>query len=115
MVAREWMLPEMPPYIAAGVSDTPRRPAPPAVRREVTSVGSHRLRVRYCSGCQNGDHDLDCDSWRTDFLSLVRKHCACEDCDCAFERVFIEDLSFDRRHHQPVRGRKRQIGGRRAA
>jgi hypothetical protein len=69
-------------------------------------MGSHQLQVR-CGDCLAGDHDLDRDSWRTDFMRLVRRYCACADCDCTFAKVLIEEPRFDQRHHQPATGRKR--------
>ena len=78
---------------------------------------SHHLKVRCCGECLAGDHDLDSDSWRTNFLRLVRKHCACKECDCTFRKVLVEEPCFDQRHSQPVVGRKRRTagGGRHAA
>ena len=78
-------------------------------------MGSHHLRVRCCGDCMSGDHDLDRDSWRTDFLRLVRKHCACADCDCTFAKVLIEEPRFDQRHYRPVPARKRRTEARHAA
>lgn len=73
-------------------------------------MGSHHLRVRCCGDCLTGDHDLDSDSWRTDFLRLARQHCACVDCDCDFRKVLVKEPCFDQRHYQPVVGRKRRTG-----
>jgi len=78
-------------------------------------MGAHQRRGRCCGDCLAGDHDLDRESWRTDFLRLVRECCACADCDCTFAKVLIEEPRFDQRHYQPATGRKRRIGARRAA
>ena len=79
-------------------------------------MGSHHLRVRYCGDCLAGNHDLDTESWRTDFLCLVRQRCACVDYDCTFQKVLIEEPCFDQRHYQRVVGRKRRnTGGRHVA
>jgi hypothetical protein len=73
-------------------------------------MGSPDLRVGSCGDCLSGNHDLDNNSWRTDFLRLVRQQCACEDCDCTFRKVLVEEPRFDQRHYQPVTGRKRRAG-----
>jgi len=78
-------------------------------------VGSHHRRVRYCDDCLSGEHDLDRDSWRTNALRLVRMHCACDECDCTFSKVLIEEPMTDQRHVQTIIGRKRRPGGRHAA
>ncbi len=78
-------------------------------------MDSLNRRVRYCGDCLSGDHDLDSDSWRTDFMRLVRRHCVCGDCDCTFRKVLVEEPRFDQRHFQPVVGRKRRTAARHAA
>ncbi|HEV2779235.1 MAG TPA: hypothetical protein VGX25_07520 [Actinophytocola sp.] len=78
-------------------------------------MDSHHRRVRCCGDCLGGYHDLDSESWRTDFLRLVRRHCVCEDCDCTFHKVIIEEPRFDQRHHQPFARRRRRRAGRRHA
>jgi hypothetical protein len=88
---------------------------PPSAPSEVTSRGSHHRRVRYCGDCISGEHDLDSASWRTDFLRLVRLHCACEACDCTFRKVHIEEPRFYQRHQQPVASRNWRTRTRRAA
>lgn len=75
---------------------------PPPMPNGAASMGSHHRRRRYCGDCLSGDHDLNSDTWRTDFLRLVRLHCACEACDCTFRRVHVEEPRFDQRHQQPV-------------
>ena len=78
-------------------------------------MASHHLRVRYCGECLDGDHDLERSSWRTDLLRLVRQYCVCEDCDCTFGKVLIEEPRFDQRHRSPVVGRRRNTEGRHVA
>jgi hypothetical protein len=59
---------------------------------------------------------MDSDSWRTDFLRLVRRQCVCADCDCSFGKVLVENPRYDQRHHLPgVVARKRRSAGRHAA
>jgi hypothetical protein len=70
-----------------------------------TTIG----RIRCCGDCLAGEHDIDTENWRTDYLWLVRSKCVCRDCDCTFVRAHIEHPRFDQRHYQPcVRGRRRR-------
>lgn len=83
---------------------------------EVGEMGMHSRRVRCCGDCLSGDHDLENDSWWTDFLRLLRRKCMCVDCDCTFLKVLVEYPRFDQRHHQPgVVGRRRRTAKRHAA
>ncbi|WP_143231311.1 hypothetical protein [Actinosynnema sp. ALI-1.44] len=53
-------------------------------------------RMHYCGKCVSGEHDLDIDSWKTEFCRLQREHCQC-DCDCPYYRVLIEEPRCHRR------------------
>jgi hypothetical protein len=78
-------------------------------------MGAHEARIRYCGDCLAGEHDLDRDSWWTDFLRLVRRKCVCQDCDCTFSRVIVEEPRFDQRHYRPQLHRKSRRGRRHVA
>jgi hypothetical protein len=75
----------------------------------------HRRHVRWCKDCLAGEHYIHPETWRTDFLLLVRRICECVDCDCTFCRVIIKEPRFDQRHHRPHVHRKRRTGGRQHA
>lgn len=85
------------------------------MRRPRPNTTSHRHQACWCKDCRAGVHGIHFETWRTDFLLLVRRQCTCVDCDCTFRRVRIEEPRFDQRHHQPHVHRRRRTEPRHAA
>ena len=64
-------------------------------------MGHAEHRARQCRDCLAGEHSIHPETWRTCFLLLVRRQCACVDCDCTYRRVRVEEPRYHQRHHRP--------------